>query len=173
MRERFTIIGIGMSLVMLSFFIVGCGKNENVKKDIDEEITSFTDEPVIMNNLNNYENSYNPEIDNNFEIVYFAFDKSDLSDESLKSLKNNVSILAKNTSLKIVIEGHTDNRGTSDYNLSLGWQRALKVKEYYISLGIDPQRIRTISYGSERPAINENNDSAWAKNRRAETKIDK
>jgi peptidoglycan-associated lipoprotein len=149
-------------LAGLLVFVVGC-KRQDIKPDaVDSiEISTFTDEPSVRGDS---------EIDRNLKIVYFDFDKSDLTNDSLEVLKENAAYLSKRPSLKIVVEGHTDNRGTSEYNLSLGQRRALKVKDYYVKFGIIPGRIATISYGSEKPVIDENNDAAWAKNRRAETK---
>jgi peptidoglycan-associated lipoprotein len=111
------------------------------------------------------------EVDGNLKIVYFDFDKSDLTSDSLEILKENADYLSKKADLKVVVEGDTDNRGTTEYNLSLGQRRALKVKDYYVQFGIVPDRIATISYGSENPVIDENNETAWSKNRRSETKV--
>ncbi|MDR1474817.1 MAG: OmpA family protein [Endomicrobium sp.] len=142
----------------------GCKRQDIKKENINNgeiETIHFSDEPSVRGDS---------EVNSNLKIVYFDFDKSDLNEESLESLKRNAAYLSKNLSLKVVVEGHTDNRGTSGYNLSLGQRRALKVKDYYIKFGISPNRIATISYGSEKPVIDENNDIAWSKNRRAETK---
>jgi peptidoglycan-associated lipoprotein len=153
-------------LVTLFFFSSSGCKKQDVKKDIADvgfiETVSFSDEPSVRGES---------EIDANLKVVYFNFDKSDLNSDSLEALKENAHYLSKNLSLKIVVEGNTDNRGTSEYNLSLGQRRALKVKDYYVQFGLEPGRIATISYGSENPFLDENNDAAWTKNRRAETKL--
>ncbi|MDR1259858.1 MAG: peptidoglycan-associated lipoprotein Pal [Endomicrobium sp.] len=107
---------------------------------------------------------------NSLKVIYFGFDKSDLTTSSLKILKENVDYLTDNSNIKIILEGHTDDRGTTEYNLSLGQRRALKVKEYYVQLGIEPSRITAISYGKEKPVDLGNNELAWARNRRVETK---
>ncbi|MBO7431937.1 MAG: peptidoglycan-associated lipoprotein Pal [Elusimicrobia bacterium] len=103
--------------------------------------------------------------------VYFSFDSSKIPDSVLRILKENVKYLKANPSLNVVIEGHCDERGTIEYNLALGQKRAVKVKEYYVQLGISPNRIATISYGEEMPQDPRHNEAGWAKNRRAETKV--
>jgi peptidoglycan-associated lipoprotein len=103
--------------------------------------------------------------------VHFAFDKYDLSDEAREILKKNAQWLKDNQNVKVIVEGHCDDRGTVEYNLALGEKRAKAVKDYYISLGIPANRIQTISYGEERPANPAENEAAWAQNRRSETNI--
>jgi peptidoglycan-associated lipoprotein len=103
--------------------------------------------------------------------VYFSFDSSKIPDSVLRILKENVKYLKANPSLNVVIEGHCDERGTIEYNLALGQKRAVKVKEYYVQLGISPNRIATISYGEEMPQDPRHNEAGWEKNRRAETKV--
>ena len=88
----------------------------------------------------------------------------------METLKEIAAYLTSNSDIKGVLEGHTDGRGTTEYNLSLGQRRALKVKEYYTQLGVAANRIATTSYGREKPVDLVDNESAWAKNRRAETK---
>lgn len=103
--------------------------------------------------------------------VYFAFDKSDLSPEARNILEENAAALKKFGTAKIQIEGHCDERGSTDYNLALGERRAASVKSYLTSLGIPEDRLSTISYGEEMPADPEHTEEAWAKNRRAHTII--
>jgi peptidoglycan-associated lipoprotein len=155
-----------VTFCLMGLFVCSLGcKRQDVKKESASndgiETVNFFDEPSVR---------VDSKVNSNLKTVYFDFDKSDLNEESLEFLKENAVYLSKNLSLKVVIEGHTDNRGTSEYNLSLGQRRALKVKDYYVSFGISPSRVATISYGSEKPVIDESNDAAWAKNRRAETK---
>jgi len=80
-------------------------------------------------------------------------------------------VLKDNPNVMVRIEGHCDERGTIEYNLSLGEKRAASAKKYMTDMGIDAGRIQTISYGKERPAVTGSNESAWAKNRRDEFKI--
>ena len=76
-----------------------------------------------------------------------------------------------NPSVKITIEGHCDERGTREYNLALGERRASASRDFLLAQGIDAARVRIVSYGKERPAVEGSNDSAWAKNRRSATVI--
>ncbi len=101
------------------------------------------------------------------ETVYFAFDKATLNEETLERLDANANYLEKYTNLKIEVQGHCDERGSTEYNLALGERRARNVKRYLMDLGISSNRLRTISYGEEKPVDPGQNEAAWAKNRRA------
>jgi len=98
--------------------------------------------------------------------IHFNYDKYDIDREDEGILKENAAFLKKNPKMKIQIEGHCDERGTTEYNLALGERRANSAKKYLVSLGITSDRISTISYGKERPLDRGHNEQAWAKNRR-------
>lgn len=100
--------------------------------------------------------------------IHFDFDKYNIRPDDAEILKQNAAVLKKFPAVKIQIEGHCDERGTSEYNLALGERRASSVKRYLVSLGVDQKRISTISYGKERPLDPNQNEEAWTKNRRAE-----
>lgn len=102
-------------------------------------------------------------------IIYFDFNASSLNAAAMDILNEQIVWLQSNPSAMIVIEGHCDERGTREYNLALGEKRANAVKDYMIAKGIDSARIRTISYGKERPDVFGSTEDAWAKNRRAVT----
>ena len=110
-------------------------------------------------------------VQNAKDRVFFGFDKSNLSAEAVKVLKVQAEYLKANPEKQIVVEGHTDDRGTREYNLALGERRAVAVKNYLISRGVDADRIRVISYGKERPAVVGANEAAWSQNRRAVTMV--
>lgn len=101
------------------------------------------------------------------DIVYYGYDSFNLSDEARNALKKNADWMKANTSARIQIEGHCDERGTVEYNMALGDRRANAAKSYLVRLGVAGNRIETISYGKERPADMGHSESAWAKNRRA------
>ena len=103
--------------------------------------------------------------------ITFDFDKYDIRPQDASILKGNAALLMKVPNMKIQIEGHSDERGTIEYNLALGERRANSCKNYLISLGISKDRISTISYGKERPLDPGHTEEAWAKNRRAHTVI--
>ncbi|HEY6359635.1 MAG TPA: peptidoglycan-associated lipoprotein Pal [Vicinamibacterales bacterium] len=102
-----------------------------------------------------------------FRPVFFALDESDLDDMGRRTAQSNADLLKKYQSWVVTVEGHCDERGTAEYNLALGERRAVAVKTYLVSLGIAPDRIRTVSYGKEFPFDPGHNENAWAKNRRA------
>lgn len=105
------------------------------------------------------------------DTVYFAFDSYSLDAVAQRTLDRQSSILLKSGSIPVTVEGHADERGTREYNLALGERRASSVKDYLVASGITPGRIRTISYGEERPAAFGSSEADWAKNRRAVTVV--
>ena len=100
-------------------------------------------------------------------VFYFDFDSSNLTSEALDALNAHVAVLNRTTS-QIRLEGHTDERGTREYNLALGERRANSVRDYMVASGISSLRIETVSYGEERPAAYGSGESNWARNRRVE-----
>lgn len=103
--------------------------------------------------------------------VFFGYDSSELSAEGRATLEKQAQWLRTYANTTVTIEGHCDERGTREYNLALGERRANAVRNYLISLGVDANRINTISYGKERPAVMGSDASAWAQNRRGVTVI--
>ena len=101
--------------------------------------------------------------------VFFNYDSSDLDTDAQELLQDQVAWLKQYSDVSVIIEGHCDERGTREYNLALGEKRAQSVKNYIINLGISADRVSTISYGKERPAVVGSNDGAWAQNRRSVT----
>lgn len=101
--------------------------------------------------------------------VYFDFDSAALSYDAQVTLSRQHAFLQLNPEAVVVIEGHADERGTREYNLALGDRRSSAARDYLLAKGIDAARIRTVSYGKERPAMSGSNETSWAKNRRAAT----
>ena len=102
------------------------------------------------------------------EKVFFDFDAYTLTAQAREILAGNAEWLRQNPDAKLAIEGHCDERGSDEYNLALGQRRADVAKNYLVSLGIAAERLTSISYGEERPAVAGSNESAWSQNRRAE-----
>jgi len=100
--------------------------------------------------------------------VHFAYDSAAVRKSEDSNLQGVASALSSDASTKLLIEGHCDERGTEEYNRSLGERRALALREALAKLGVDPSRVRTISYGKDRPADTGHDESAWSKNRRGE-----
>jgi peptidoglycan-associated lipoprotein len=105
--------------------------------------------------------------DSPLKPAFFALDSDELSAEAKTSLDANARLLKTYPTWVVTIEGHCDERGTAEYNLALGDRRALAAKTYLVSLGIAPDRLRTVSYGNEFPFDPGHAESAWAQNRRA------
>ncbi|MGQ9662322.1 MAG: OmpA family protein [Kiritimatiellia bacterium] len=103
-----------------------------------------------------------------FENVLFAFDSYKIEPSEVGKIEKVADYLRRNPTVRLVTEGHCDERGSNEYNLSLGEHRALAVRAYLVSLGIEPSRIGTRSYGEERPLDPGHNEEAWRKNRRVE-----
>jgi len=102
------------------------------------------------------------------DMIHFDFDKYFVREDAKPVLQANAAWLQKFRTAKILIEGHCDERGTEDYNLALGEKRAKSAYDYLVSLGIDPGRLRIISYGKSQPLDPASNEFAWARNRRAQ-----
>ncbi|HKS24357.1 MAG TPA: peptidoglycan-associated lipoprotein Pal [Thermoanaerobaculia bacterium] len=99
--------------------------------------------------------------------AYFGYDEAALGADAQAALTDSANWLKRNAGYNLLIEGHCDERGTEQYNLALGDRRANQAKQYLMTLGIDAGRIRTVSYGEERPFDPGHDEAAWAKNRRA------
>jgi peptidoglycan-associated lipoprotein len=107
-----------------------------------------------------------------FKDVLFDFDSYVIKDEYFRQLNETGNWLKQNKNIMIIVEGHSDERGTVEYNLALGQKRAEAVKAYLTKSGVDAGRIKAISYGKELPVDPEHTEAAWAKNRRANIKFD-
>lgn len=102
------------------------------------------------------------------KAIYFGFDEAVLSADSRQALEQDAQCLQAAKFRRLVLTGHTDERGTTEYNLALGARRAESVKKYLAGLGVEAGKIKTVSYGKERPADNGHDESAWGRNRRVE-----
>jgi peptidoglycan-associated lipoprotein len=167
MKRLFLLTAL-MATLLLMF---GCGHKkqvEEVKPAVTEPAPTPTPEPKP-------EPKSEPVIkkvsESDFQAVYFDFDKYNLIDAAKQALDMNAQLLKDNPSVMVRIEGNCDERGTVEYNLSLGEKRAASAKKYLIDLGIDASRLQTISYGKERPIDMGHNEASWAKNRRDDFKI--
>jgi peptidoglycan-associated lipoprotein len=104
-------------------------------------------------------------------VINFEYDKSDIRDDARAALDAKVPVLMANSAVRIRIAGHTDERGSTEYNLALGQRRATAAKAYLTSHGVPDDRIETVSFGEERPVAQGSDESAYAQNRRAEFEI--
>lgn len=171
MKKYVLVVLMGLCLVVSACSKKGAVQEEDINpeevsattEDISVDSEEFTNEPVIRGN--------NVESVSELSIIFFDFDSSNITGTELSTIKSNATYLKNNSNVNVVVEGYCDERGTTEYNLALGQRRALKVKEYYVQMGISPARIATVSYGEEMPLDKRSNEAGWARNRRAETKI--
>lgn len=105
------------------------------------------------------------------DLVFFETDRHDLTQQARNVLDAQAQWLNSYPNVNVVIEGHADERGTREYNLALGEQRAISTKNYLIAMGVDPRRIETVSYGKEQPLVVGNDGQSWSQNRRARTRV--
>jgi len=151
-----------MMIVFITATFSGCAKK---KKSVGTDTAgpSVTDDPIagIENADSDSGNAMG------LKTVNFPFDSTTLTQSAKMSMKSNAKMLKDVSSVKVQIEGHCDERGGIQYNLSLGEKRGQIVKQYMVDLGINSNRITTISYGKERPLVMGSNEAAWAANRRA------
>lgn len=146
-------------IVISSFMLVGCGK-----KDGDSSLLSSSHaKPGTQEDL----------AQNVGDRVFFDLNSSEIREDGQSTLQQQASWLAKYPNITIQVEGHCDERGTREFNLALGDRRATKVKEYLVTLGVQPSRIQTISYGKERIAVVGENEEAHAQNRRGVSVVTK
>lgn len=104
-------------------------------------------------------------------MVFFDLDESAITDQAAAVLRRKVDVLRASPQVQIRIEGHADERGSTEYNLALGNRRAQAVREFLTGFGLPESRFTIVSYGEEQPLVNQSNESAWSQNRRAEFEI--
>ena len=149
--------------LFLVAFLVGCKKQPVAATT--EPVATLAPAPVTI------PAAQIQQLQENFSRVHFAFDSAELTAEGKAALSANAAILARHPSLMIEVQGHADERGSTDYNLALGQRRAEQVRQHLLAQGIASWRIAVISYGEERPLDFAEGEVAWSQNRRAEFRI--
>lgn len=155
----------GLTLVLAA----GCAKPKQPTPDEGAGASGETSEAPVVSDRSigtDPQGSDSGRIDG-LQSVNFGYDQATLSADARAKLKNNSDWIKKNGQYTIQIEGHTDSRGSVEYNLSLGERRAKSVKSYLEGLGVDAKRMTIISYGEEKPIDSSDSEGAWSKNRRA------
>jgi peptidoglycan-associated lipoprotein len=150
---------------LLAFSLTGCPPKKQVKKE--EPKPEEQAKPVEEPSLRGKDYKEVPEI----VTVYFDLDQATLRPDARDALDKNYAVLKEHADWEALVEGHCDERGTTEYNLGLGQRRAAAIRQYYMTLGLDGGRIATISYGKEQPVCTEHSEDCWAKNRRGVTKV--
>lgn len=102
------------------------------------------------------------------EMVFFEYDESDITSQAEQALRQKLAILEASPNVRMRLEGHTDERGSVEYNQALGNRRAESVREFFVQFGLASDRFQTTTYGEERPLVNRSDEAAWAQNRRVE-----
>jgi peptidoglycan-associated lipoprotein len=148
---------LSFGALVLSLNFAACSDDE--KKAQEPVAPAATEQPATP-----------PDANASFQAdnVYFSFDEYALSSDAQSNLNKMAEHLKGQKSAVLQIEGHCDERGSTEYNLALGERRAQSVKNYLTQLGVEAARVPTISYGEERPAVEGHDEAAWAKNRRAQ-----
>ena len=158
-----------MNLVFLSLLIgcSGCKPKPQEKPPVLEE-KNIPEPEEVQEEQEETEEQIIERMVANFQRVYFDVNSSDLNDESRAALDENLEIMQTETQLSIEIQGHADERGTTEYNIALGQRRAKSVQDYFVAQGIAPSRLKVVSYGEEKPLTSGANETAYSKNRRCE-----
>jgi peptidoglycan-associated lipoprotein len=126
------------------------------------------DNHLATSDLPTFENMIEDRVALAAYTIHFAFDSSAIKKNEQSNLQLVAEALRADTSAKLLIEGNCDERGTDEYNRALGERRALALREALAKIGVDPSRVRTISYGKDKPADTGHDEAAWAKNRRGD-----
>jgi peptidoglycan-associated lipoprotein len=152
-----------VALLAIAVFSVGCSYNKKPANNTQTSATRPSPRVSWTDFTDSTKNGYS-------DRVFFAFDQYNLSPSARETIDAWARWMKAHNGARVLIEGHCDERGTREYNLALGARRANAIRDYMIALGITANRIRTISYGKERPAVAGSNEAAWAKNRRGVAK---
>jgi len=146
---------LALALVLLTGF--GCSKKQ-VTDSLDSDELAMTEaERLVAQRISD-------------GIIYFEFDRYDLTAQSKSTLTQKAPLIREMPQLRVTIEGHCDERGTEEYNLALGERRARAAYEFLVNLGVNPSQLEMVSFGKLHPAVLGSNEAAWAKNRRGEFK---
>lgn len=139
----------------------------------EEPITPVQEEPVQVSKPMEMEAPAQTAADVLSSDVHFDFDRYDIKADDKANLKKIADWLIANGGVNVVVEGHCDERGTNEYNLGLGERRSNAVKSYLMTLGVSSSRVKTVSYGEERPLCSQSSEGCWWKNRRAHFEVAK
>jgi len=166
---RFNILGI-LAAVALVAACESAPMEDAPASGSGDTMTSSSSSSTASS-LSAYPGSQEDLVVNVGDRVFFGFDRFDLNEVARATLEKQAAWLAKYPTVSVTMEGHADERGTREYNLALGERRANAAKDYLVALGVSPARVRTVSYGEERPVALGSNEAAWAQNRRAVTTV--
>ena len=171
MKKVLALLLVGSMAVVFALSLSGCGSKEEVMEDItiEEEVAEEIDR-IVDGDIPLYdepEDTIYVDIQGKvFSDIHFEYDQYRVLDRDVYTLEGVAAWMRENPDARVLIEGHCDERGTNEYNMALGEQRALAARRYLVGLGIDSGRLTTISYGEERPIAFGSAEDAWSQNRR-------
>jgi peptidoglycan-associated lipoprotein len=171
MKKVLALLLVGSIAAVFALSLSGCGSKEEVMEDITiepevvEDIEGVADGDIPLDERSD-DDIYIDLLSKAFADINFEFDQYRVLDRDVPTLEGVAAWLRENPDARVLIEGHCDERGTNEYNMALGEQRALAARRYLVGLGIDSGRLTTISYGEERPVALGGTEDAWAQNRR-------
>ncbi|WFB34587.1 OmpA family protein [Kiritimatiellota bacterium B12222] len=180
MKSAFRLF-FSISLLGLVFFTSSCRKTKPDQSDISDAL--YTDDLVVVSEFDDGWNETSLPSDRqgieNMSIVdssayapvYFAFDSYTVAPSEVTKINAVADTLISNSMMAVVVQGHTDDRGSREYNIALGERRALAVRELLISMGVSSTSVQTLSMGEEQPAVSGFDESAWSLNRRVEFQL--
>ena len=171
MKKVLALLLVGSMAVVFALSLSGCGSKEEVMEDITiEEEVAEEIEGIVDGDIPLYEEPEDTiyvDIQGKvFSDIHFEYDQYRVLDRDVYTLEGVAAWMRENPDARVLIEGHCDERGTNEYNMALGEQRALAARRYLVGLGIDSGRLTTISYGEERPIAFGSAEDAWSQNRR-------
>jgi peptidoglycan-associated lipoprotein len=176
LQGRFAWILRGALVVGAVSLLVGCGSPPPPEPEVTQpEVTPPPPEPEPTPPPREEKPQWvdpNIQYKDVFRNINFEFNKYSILEKDKPTLEGIAGLMKQNASWKVLIEGHCDERGTNEYNMGLGEQRALAAKNYLADLGVAATRFTTISYGEERPLDPGHNEEAWAKNRRCQFRVE-
>ncbi|NQS71798.1 MAG: OmpA family protein [Desulfobulbaceae bacterium] len=172
MRGRNALFFAAAILLVFSLGVTGCGKKKS--KTVPEQ-------PIAQTQVMEEAGAMTEPLESTGEAgimegrtsgpmvpVYFAFDRSSIDGDQVPRIETNADFLKNNSDIRIRVEGNCDPRGTKEYNLALGERRAQSAKNYLVNLGVDKERMTTISFGAEKLLLFGHDEMSWAQNRRAD-----
>ena len=173
MKNNLTTL-LRLTLLLLILGTTACrrGRKDDIAYDDLPPVTEFDDfDGTALPSDRMDIQSMSPVSSPDLTPVYFAYDSSTLPPNEMNKVSAVASRLRSNSGYAVILEGHSDERGSREYNLALGERRALAVRDVLLSMGISSNRIQTLSYGEEMPAVEGFDESAWSLNRRVEFQL--
>lgn len=164
-----------LTLVLLAALVTACARDTREEPDVEPadptpraERDDVTTERLNPRDFTNPQNLDNPESLLSQRVIYFDFDRANVRPEYVEILEAHAAYVRSNSSARVILEGHTDERGSREYNLGLGERRGNSARDLLSAEGVASRQVEVVSYGEERPVCRASNDDCWDRNRRVE-----